>query len=224
MFRDQEADCPPTRRCPAATPRCRCPTGTPCSAPRCRALAAGLEVAYFGMGCFWGAERIFWQLPGVYSTAVGYQGGYHPEPDVRGDLLRPDRAHRGRPGGLRPGQGVLRGPAEGVLGEPRPDPGHAPGQRRRHAVPLGDLHHDRRAAGRGRRVPGGVRTRSCGPPGTARSPPRSPRPGRSTTPRTTTSSTCPTKNPGGYCNHGPNGMTCPVGVARVSEYRVPDTR
>lgn len=35
----------------------------------------GLVVAYFGMGCFWGAERIFWQLDGVYSTAVGYQGG-----------------------------------------------------------------------------------------------------------------------------------------------------
>src|SRR5690625_4541093 len=35
----------------------------------------GAAVAYFGMGCFWGAERIFWQLPGVISTAVGYQGG-----------------------------------------------------------------------------------------------------------------------------------------------------
>ena len=36
----------------------------------------GIEVAVFGMGCFWGAERRFWQLPGVYSTAVGYAGGY----------------------------------------------------------------------------------------------------------------------------------------------------
>ena len=36
----------------------------------------GLEVAYFGLGCFWGAERKFWQVPGVYSTAVGYQGGF----------------------------------------------------------------------------------------------------------------------------------------------------
>jgi len=38
----------------------------------------GVELAYFGMGCFWGAERIFWQTPGVFSTAVGYQGGFTP--------------------------------------------------------------------------------------------------------------------------------------------------
>jgi peptide-methionine (S)-S-oxide reductase len=41
---------------------------------------AGLATAVFGMGCFWGAERLFWRLPGVYSTAVGYAGGYTPNP------------------------------------------------------------------------------------------------------------------------------------------------
>ena len=40
----------------------------------------GLEQAQFGLGCFWGAERIFWQTPGVYSTAVGYAGGNTPNP------------------------------------------------------------------------------------------------------------------------------------------------
>ena len=40
----------------------------------------GLEQVIFGLGCFWGAERKFWQLPGVYTTAVGYAGGYTPNP------------------------------------------------------------------------------------------------------------------------------------------------
>jgi peptide-methionine (S)-S-oxide reductase len=40
----------------------------------------GLREAVFGLGCFWGAERLFWQLPGVYSTAVGYAGGFTPNP------------------------------------------------------------------------------------------------------------------------------------------------
>ena len=41
---------------------------------------AGLQTAVFGMGCFWGAERLFWRLPGVYSTAAGYAGGITPNP------------------------------------------------------------------------------------------------------------------------------------------------
>jgi peptide-methionine (S)-S-oxide reductase len=40
----------------------------------------GMEVVSFGMGCFWGAERVFWQLPGVYTTAAGYQGGFTDNP------------------------------------------------------------------------------------------------------------------------------------------------
>jgi peptide-methionine (S)-S-oxide reductase len=41
---------------------------------------AGLQTAIFGLGCFWGAERKFWQIPGVYTTAVGYAGGFTPNP------------------------------------------------------------------------------------------------------------------------------------------------
>ena len=40
----------------------------------------GLETAMFGLGCFWGAERLFWETNGVYATAVGYAGGYTPNP------------------------------------------------------------------------------------------------------------------------------------------------
>jgi peptide-methionine (S)-S-oxide reductase len=43
----------------------------------------GIQLAMFGMGCFWGAERKFWQLDGVYSTAVGYAAGYTPNPTYR---------------------------------------------------------------------------------------------------------------------------------------------
>ena len=48
--------------------------------PLAGALPAGAELAVFGLGCFWGAEKTFWQTPGVISTAVGYAGGFTPNP------------------------------------------------------------------------------------------------------------------------------------------------
>ena len=50
--------------------------GTPLQPP----FAEGVQTAVFALGCFWGAERIFWQTPGVYTTAVGYAGGHTPNP------------------------------------------------------------------------------------------------------------------------------------------------
>jgi peptide-methionine (S)-S-oxide reductase len=50
--------------------------GTPLRPP----FPSGLEVAEFALGCFWGEEKTFWQVPGVYTTAVGYEGGFTPNP------------------------------------------------------------------------------------------------------------------------------------------------
>ncbi|KAM9356217.1 mitochondrial peptide methionine sulfoxide reductase [Pholidichthys leucotaenia] len=48
--------------------------------PTIEPFAEGMESIMFGMGCFWGAERLFWRLPGVFSTQVGYAGGHTPNP------------------------------------------------------------------------------------------------------------------------------------------------
>jgi peptide-methionine (S)-S-oxide reductase len=54
-------------------------TGNPLKGP----FPDGLRQAVFGLGCFWGAERLFWEKPGVYTTASGYAGGLTPNPDYR---------------------------------------------------------------------------------------------------------------------------------------------
>jgi len=54
--------------------------GTPMAPPWPEEVAPHLEEALFGLGCFWGAERVFWEAPGVYTTAVGYAAGPTPNP------------------------------------------------------------------------------------------------------------------------------------------------
>ena len=66
----------PGRETPIAVPDRHFVLGTPLKPP----FPEGLQTAVVGMGCFWGAERVFWQAEGVYSTAVGYAGGYTPNP------------------------------------------------------------------------------------------------------------------------------------------------
>jgi peptide-methionine (S)-S-oxide reductase len=60
-------------------PRAHFVNGAPLEPP----FPAALELALFGMGCFWGAERKFWETPGVFSTSVGYAGGSTPNPTYR---------------------------------------------------------------------------------------------------------------------------------------------
>ena len=68
------ADALPGRAAKMPVPEAHFVNGHPLKPP----FPAGLETAIFGLGCFWGAERCFWRLPGVYTTAVGYAGGYTP--------------------------------------------------------------------------------------------------------------------------------------------------
>jgi peptide-methionine (S)-S-oxide reductase len=66
----------PGRADPLPTDERHFVSGNPLKGP----YPEGFETAVFGMGCFWGVERIFWQLPGVWVTAVGYSGGITPNP------------------------------------------------------------------------------------------------------------------------------------------------
>jgi peptide-methionine (S)-S-oxide reductase len=69
----------PGRAAPIATAETHFLNGRPLQGP----FPGGAERAIFGMGCFWGVERMFWSLPGVWVTAVGYAGGYTPNPTYR---------------------------------------------------------------------------------------------------------------------------------------------
>ena len=90
-------DALPGRATPIATATDHFVNGRPLKGP----YPAGHETAMFGMGCFWGAERKFWELgDGVCVTAVGYAGGLTPNPDLRRGVLGRHRAQRGRARGL----------------------------------------------------------------------------------------------------------------------------
>jgi len=66
----------PGRQEPMPVPDRHFELGTPLTPP----FPEGMQTLVVGMGCFWGAERVFWRTPGVYTTAVGYSGGYTPNP------------------------------------------------------------------------------------------------------------------------------------------------
>jgi peptide-methionine (S)-S-oxide reductase len=82
MFRRTPAPPPPAEKClpgrsePIPVPDAHYVNGHPLVGP----WPEGMDTLVIGMGCFWGAERLFWQMPGVYSTAAGYAGGTTPNP------------------------------------------------------------------------------------------------------------------------------------------------
>jgi peptide-methionine (S)-S-oxide reductase len=78
----------PDRPTPMPVPATHVVLATPLTAP----FPAGLQQVQLGLGCFWGAERLFWQLPGVYTTAVGYAGGHTQNASYR-DVCSGNTAH-----------------------------------------------------------------------------------------------------------------------------------
>ena len=183
--------------------------GTPLEGP----WSPGSQVIQLAMGCFWGAERIFWRQPGVVVTTVGYQGGYTPNPTY-------DEVCTGRTGHAE----TVR-----VVYDPRATSAeallkvfwenHDPTQGMRQGNDVGTAYRsaihwttaEQEAAALATRDAFGevLRAHGFGP--------------------ITTQISSATqagefylaedyhqgylhKNPRGYCNHGPNGMTCPVGL------------
>jgi len=82
------SDSLPGRPQPMAVPETHFVNGNRLAPP----FPAGYELALFGMGCFWGAERLFWELPGVWSTSVGYAGGLTPNPSYQ-EVCTGDTGH-----------------------------------------------------------------------------------------------------------------------------------
>src|ERR1035437_3974491 len=181
---------------------------------------AGTQVLYVAMGCFWGAERIFWQLPGVVSTAAGYMGGFTPnatyEEVCSGRTGHAEAVLIAYDASLTSPELLLKAfwenhdPTQGYR------QGNDRGTQYRSAIYWSTP--DQEAAARATREAfqtvlqgngfGAITTemRSAQDPGPF----------------------CYAegyhqqylyKNPGGYCNHGPNGMTCPVGL--MSQDQVP---
>jgi peptide-methionine (S)-S-oxide reductase len=170
----------------------------------------GLELATFGMGCFWGAERGFWQAAGVHSTAVGYAGGYTPNPTY-------EEVCTGRTGHAE----VVR-----VVFDPARTSyesllrlfweGHDPTQGMRQGNDVGTQYrscihyHDeaQRRAAEATRAAYDERLRAAGHGAIT----TEIRPAGEFYYAEDYHQQYLAKNPGGYCGHGGTGVSCPVGV------------
>jgi len=185
--------------------------GTPMKGP----WPEGLEVAVFGMGCFWGAERIFWRLPGVYSTAAGYAGGFTRNPTY-------EEACSGSTGHAEAVQ-VVYDPKKIAYEDLLKAfwENHDPTQGMRQGNDVGTQYRSAIYTTTDDQLRTANASREAFQPVVTKA-----RHGEITTeikPLTQffyaedyhQQYLSDAKNPYGYCNHGPNGMTCPVGVAKT---------
>jgi peptide-methionine (S)-S-oxide reductase len=185
--------------------------GTPLKGP----WPAGYETAVFGMGCFWGAERIFWRIPGVYSTSVGYAGGATPNPTYQ-------EVCSGRTGHAEVVE-VVYDPAkvsyETLLKAFWEN--HDPTQGMRQGNDVGTQYRSTIYTTTDAQLRVAQASREAFAPVV-----RAARRGEITTEIAPLGAyylaedyhqqyLSDAKNPYGYCNHGPNGMTCPIGVAKT---------
>jgi peptide-methionine (S)-S-oxide reductase len=186
--------------------------GTPLAGP----WPDGAQVAVFGMGCFWGAERMFWRLPGVVSTSVGYAGGSTPNPTY-------EEVCSGLTGHAEVVQ-VVYDPAKvtfaallKVFWE-----NHDPTQGMRQGNDVGTQYRSTIYVTTDGQLAEAEQSRTAFAPVV-----RAAGHGEITTEIAKLGPyyfaedyhqqyLSDSKNPNGYCNHGPNGMTCPIGVAKTA--------
>ncbi len=174
---------------------------------------AGMEVAVFAMGCFWGAERIFWKLEGVFSTAAGYAGGITPNPTY-------EEVCSGYTGHTEVVQ-VVYDPS--TVGYPQLLKvfweNHDPTQGMRQGNDVGTQYRSAVYTTTPGQAEAAAASRETFQPVVS---------GAGYDEITTEIAPLDTfyyaedyhqqyleKNPGGYCNIGPNGMSCPIGVAKT---------
>ncbi len=174
---------------------------------------AGTEKALFGLGCFWGAEKKFWQLPGVYTTAVGYAAGMTPNPTYE-EVCSAKTGHNEV-------VLVVYRPAEISFEDllARFWEGHDPTQGMRQGNDVGTQYRSAvyttsdeqaEAVERSRQAYQGVLEAGGFGEITTEIAPAGPFYYAEDYHQ---QYLAPTKNPNGYCNHGPNGLSCPIGVA-----------
>ena len=177
---------------------------------------SGLEVAYVAMGCFWGAERIFWQTPGVWSTSVGYMGGYTPNPTYEEVCSE----HTGHAEAVRIVFDPLKVSFEQILKEFWEN--HDPTQGMRQGNDVGTQYRSavyptspEQAAAVSTTATAFGEVLAAGGAGEIRTDIRPAADAGTFWLAEDHHQQYLDKNPRGYCNHGPNGFSCPIGVAKL---------